>query len=64
MAGHTQARCMTMSEEPTWKDEAISWYASDLHEMGYIKDEDEWNDLLNLLCETVQVHLEEMKDNG
>jgi hypothetical protein len=47
-----------MSEEPTWKDEAISWYASDLHEMGYIKDEDEWNELLNILCDTVQAHLE------
>ena len=53
-----------MDNEPTWKDEAISWYAVDLHEMGYIKNEDEWNELLNLLCETVQVHLEEMKDNG
>jgi len=47
-----------MSDEPTWKDEAISWYASDLHEMGYIKNEDEWNELLNILCDTVQEHLE------
>jgi hypothetical protein len=54
---------MTMSEEPTWKDEAISWYASDLHEMGYIKNEDEWNELLNLLCDTVQAHLEEVTNN-
>jgi hypothetical protein len=51
-----------MSDEPTWKDEAISWYASDLHEMGYIKNEDEWNELLNVLCETVQIHLEELKN--
>ena len=53
---------MTMSEEheePTWKDEAISWYAIDLYDNGYIKNEDEWNELLNLLCETVQAHLEE-----
>jgi hypothetical protein len=54
---------MTMSDEPTWKDEAISWYAVDLHEMGYIKNEDEWNELLNLLCDTVQAHLEEVNDN-
>jgi len=47
-----------MDKESTWKDEAISWYASDLYEMGYIKSEDEWNELLKLLCDTVQMQLE------
>jgi hypothetical protein len=47
-----------MDNEQTWRGEAISWHATDLYEMGYVKSEDEWNEFCKLLCDTVQIQLE------
>ena len=49
---------MTMSEEPTWQDEEISWHAIDLYELGYINTAEEWGKFQGMLCDTVQAYLE------
>ena len=41
-----------------WKDEKISWHAVDLRDLGYIKNQSEWDEFQEYLCDTVQRYLE------
>lgn len=41
-----------------WKDEQISWHATDLYELGYVKSQEDWEKFQEMLCDTVVAYLD------
>jgi hypothetical protein len=41
-----------------WKDEQISWHAVDLYDLGYVKNQGDWEKFQEILCDTVVAYLD------